>query len=125
MYKDYDRNNIFFKIINGDIPCDKVLETEHCLAFEDINPRAKIHVLLIPKKPYVDLNDFILSADKIEKIDLFDGIAKVVQIKNLSEEGYRLLTNIGKNGHQEVQHLHFHILGGQPLGSFIKKLELD
>ena len=59
------------------------------------------------------------------KIDLFDGIAKVVKMKNLREAGYRLLTNIGENGHQEVQHLHFHILGGQPLGSFIKKLELD
>ena len=125
MQKSYDKNNIFFKIINGDILCDKVLETEHCIAFEDINPRAKIHVLLIPKKPYVNLNDFILDADKNEKIDLFDGIAKVVEVKNLRAAGYRLLTNVGENGHQEVQHLHFHILGGQPLGSFIKKLELD
>ena len=125
MQKSYDKNNIFFKIINGDIPCDKVLDTEHCIAFEDINPSAKIHVLLIPKKPYVNLNNFILNADKNEKIDLFDGIAKVVEMKNLREAGYRLLTNVGENGHQEVQHLHFHILGGQPLGSFIKKLELD
>ncbi len=125
MQKSYDKNNIFFKIINGDIPCDKVLDTKHCIAFEDINPRAKTHVLLIPKKPYVNLNDFILNADKNEKIDLFDGIAKVVEVKNLKASGYRLLTNIGEDGHQEVQHLHFHILGGQPLGSFIKKLELD
>ena len=125
MLKDYDKNNIFFKIINGEVSCDKVLETKHCLAFEDINPRAKVHVLLIPKKPYVNLNDFIIYADKSEKTDLFEGIGKVVDIKNLRQEGYRLLTNIGENGHQEVQHLHFHVLGGQPLGSFIKKLELD
>ena len=73
----------------------------------------------------MNLNEFILYADKSDKTDLFEGIGKVVDIKNLRPEGYRLLTNIGENGHQEVQHLHFHILGGQPLGSFIKKLELD
>lgn len=125
MHKDYDKNNIFFKIIHGQIPCDKILETDHCLAFKDVNPRAKIHILLIPKKPYINLNDFILSADIDEKTDIFNAISKVADLNNLKEEGYRLLTNVGKNGHQEVQHLHFHIIGGQPLGSFIKKLVFD
>ena len=105
--------------------CDKVLETLHCIAFKDINPRAKIHILLIPKNAYTNLNDFMLFSKKDEKIDIFDSINKVVNLYDLQKEGYRLLTNVGKNGHQEVQHLHFHILGGQPLGSFIKKLELD
>ena len=76
MHKNYDKNNIFFKIINNELPCDKVLETEHCLAFKDINPRAKIHILLIPKKPYINLNDFIFSGTQDEKIDIFDSIEK-------------------------------------------------
>ena len=125
MYKNYDENNIFFKIIHGEVPCDKVLETKYSLAFKDINPRAKIHILLIPKNPYINLNDFIATADQFEKIDIFNAISKVVSLYDLEKAGYRLLTNVGEDGHQEVQHLHFHILGGQPLGSFIKKLELD
>ena len=125
MHKNYDKNNIFFKIINNELPCDKVLETEHCLAFKDIYPRAKIHILLIPKKPYINLNDFIFAGTQDEKIDIFDSIEKIIDLNNLKNSGYRLLTNVGDDGHQEVQHLHFHILGGQPLGSFIKRLELD
>ena len=125
MHKEYNKNNIFFKIINGEVPCDKVLETQHSLAFKDINPRAKIHILLIPKNPYLNLNDFISSADEFEKLDVFNSISEVVSLYNLEKAGYRLLTNVGKDGHQEVQHLHFHILGGQPLGSFIKKLEIN
>ena len=125
MLNNYDENNIFFKIINGDIPCDKVLETYYSLAFKDINPRAKVHILVIPKKPYVNLNDFISFGEQLEKIDIFDTIAKVVGLFDLHKAGYRLIANIGKDGHQEVQHLHFHILGGQPLGGFIKKLEIN
>ena len=125
MHKEYNKNNIFFKIIDGEVPCDKVLETKHSLAFKDINPRAKIHILLIPKNPYLNLNDFISSADEFEKLDVFNSISEVVSLYNLEKAGYRLLTNVGKDGHQEVQHLHFHILGGQPLGSFIKKLEIN
>ena len=125
MHKEYNKNNIFFKIINGEVPCDKVLETKHSLAFKDINPRAKIHILLIPKNPYLNLNDFISSANEFEKLDVFNSISEVVSLYNLEKAGYRLLTNVGKDGHQEVQHLHFHILGGQPLGSFIKKLEIN
>ena len=99
MNKDYDKNNIFYKIINGQVPCDKVLETEHCFAFKDINPRAKIHVLLIPKKPYININDFILYSENNEKIDIFNAIYKVADLNNLKDEGYRILTNVGKNGH--------------------------
>jgi len=122
MNQNYDEDNIFFKILRGIIPCDKVLESEHTLAFRDINPRAKVHVLVIPKKNYINLDDFISHAESIEKIDIFDCISKVVKKEKIIHDGYRVLTNIGDDGHQEVQHLHFHILGGQPLGGFIKKL---
>ena len=125
MKQKYDKNNIFFKIISGDIPCDKVLESNYSLAFRDINPRAKVHILVIPKNSYINLNDFILLSEDIEKLDIFNSISKIVEIENLIDKGYRVLTNIGEDGHQEVQHLHFHILGGQPLGGFIKKLLID
>jgi len=125
MKQKYDKNNIFFKIISGDIPCDKVLESNYSLAFRDINPRAKVHILVIPKNPYINLNDFILFSENIEKLDIFNSISKIVEKENLIDKGYRVLTNIGEDGHQEVQHLHFHILGGQPLGGFIKKLLID
>ena len=125
MKQKYDKNNIFFKIISGEIPCDKVLESNYSLAFRDINPRAKVHILVIPKNPYINLNDFILFSEDIEKLDIFNTISKIVEKENLIDKGYRVLTNIGEDGHQEVQHLHFHILGGQPLGGFIKKLLID
>ena len=122
MNQKYDKNNIFFKILKDKIPCDKVFETDHSLAFRDINPRAKVHVLVIPKKNYINLDDFILYAESSEKIDIFDCIYKVVKKEKIMDGGYRVLTNVGEDGHQEVQHLHLHILGGQPLGGFIKKL---
>ena len=124
MNQNYDKNNIFFKILNGKISCDKVLESDHSFAFRDINPRAKVHVLVIPKKYYINLDDFILNAESYEKVDIFDCISEVVKKEKIIYDGYRVLTNIGEDGHQEVQHLHFHILGGQPLGGFIKKLTI-
>ena len=125
MSSTYDSNNIFFKIIRGEISCDKVLETEHSLAFRDINPRSKVHVLVIPKKPYINLNDFVLYAEDLEKIDIFNCISQVAKQEKVTDSGYRVLTNIGYDGHQEVQHLHFHILGGQHLGGFIRKLVIN
>tara|TARA_B110000967_G_C18703668_1_gene469147 strand:- start:69 stop:446 length:378 start_codon:yes stop_codon:yes gene_type:complete len=125
MNKNYDKTNIFFKILSGKIPCEKVLESEHSLAFRDINPRAKVHILVIPKKPYLNLDDFTSYADNLEKIDILDCISEVVKKEKIMNDGYRVLTNIGEDGHQEVQHLHFHILGGQPLGGFIKKLLIN
>ena len=83
MNKNYDKTNIFFKILSGKIPCEKVLESEHSLAFRDINPRAKVHVLVIPKKPYLNLEYFTLYADNFEKIDIFDCISEVVKKKKL------------------------------------------
>ena len=124
MDNQYHNDNIFAKIIKGEIPCEKVYESNHSLAFRDVRPRAKTHVLVIPKKEYINITDFTLKSSNIEKEDIFNVILKVAEIENLTKSGYRVLTNCGEDAHQEVQHLHFHVLGGQPLGGMIKKLDI-
>ena len=124
MSKNYNPNNIFAKIIRKEIPCNKVYETTYSIAFRDINARAKSHILILPKKAYISLNDFSLKASSEEKVDIFNVISWVVENENIKESGYRVLTNVGEHGHQEVKHLHFHLLGGQPLGGMIKKLDI-
>ena len=118
-------SSIFTKIVKGEIPCFKITEDDNYLAFLDAFPLILGHVLVIPKKPYLNLDDFTLYANNLEKIDIFECISEVVKKEKIKNDGYRVLTNIGENGHQEVQHLHFHILGGQPLGGFIKKLLIN
>jgi len=117
----HDQNNIFAKILRKEIPCKKVYEDKFVLAFHDINPQAKVHVLVIPKGAYVDFNDFSNNATKEEIEGLIRGLGKVVKILNVSETGYRYLGNNGKDGCQEVPHLHFHIFGGEKLGKMIAK----
>lgn len=102
---------IFKKIIDGEIPCQKVLENTNCLAFYDINPQAPIHVLIIPKKEIKDFN----ALDSQTMSELLAFTHQVVEILGLKEQGYRLITNVGENGGQEVPHLHFHLLGGAKL----------
>ena len=120
----YDDKNIFAKILRGEIYCDKVMESEHSLAFKDVNPRAKIHILVIPKRPYANMTEFITKSSDNEKVDIFNSIREIVEKEKIKDSGYRVITNCGDNGLQEVQHLHFHVLGGQPLGGFIKKLDM-
>jgi len=115
----YDNNNIFAKILRGEIPCKKVYENEFALAFHDINPKAKIHVLVIPKGSYIDMNDFAKNAKDEEIIGLIKALSKVAEIMNISNSGYRYLANNGIDGGQEVPHLHFHIFGGQKLGRML------
>ena len=115
----YDQNNIFAKILCGDIPCDKVHESEHSLAFHDINPVRATHVLVIPKGSYVDYTDFIAKASDQEKIDLQHSINQVIQSLGLDETGFRLITNSGDDGGQEVPHYHVHILGGEKIGPLV------
>jgi len=119
----YDKNNIFAKILRGEIPCDKIYEDEFVLAFHDINPKKKVHALVIPKGEYVNLDDFTSKASKEEIVGLMKGIGTVAKKIGVSEEvkggGYRSLVNIGNNGGQEVPHLHFHIFGGEKLGKMI------
>ena len=117
----YDPNNVFAKILRGEIPCKKVHEDEHTLAFHDINPQAPVHVLVIPKGAYVSMDDFHEKASAAEIAALFRAVGKVARQLNLSENGYRFLANVGRDGNQEVPHLHVHIFGGRHLGRMIAK----
>jgi len=116
----YNENNIFAKIIRSEIPCEKVYEDDDVLFFNDINPVAKVHVLGIPKIKCVDFGDFIEIASEEKINNFFKKIIKVIAILGLKENGYRLITNSGINGGQEVPHYHVHIIGGEMLGSKIK-----
>lgn len=111
----YDDSNIFAKILAGDIPCNKVMETEHSLAFNDINPSAKVHILVIPKGQYVCWQDFSEKASDAEIADFVRTIGAVAQKKGIATEGYKVLANTLQHGGQEVPHLHVHILGGEPI----------
>jgi histidine triad (HIT) family protein len=115
----YDPNNIFARILRGEIPCKKVYEDEHALAFHDINPLAKIHVLVIPKGAYVSMADFSIKASDKEIVGFIRAVGKTAEKLGVIESGYRLLANHGPNSHQEVPHLHVHIFGGQKLGRMI------
>jgi histidine triad (HIT) family protein len=117
----YDKNNIFAKILRGEILCDKIYEDKFALAFKDINPQAKIHVLVIPKGSYEDMNDFAANAKSEEIEGLIRAVGKVASILGISNSGYRYLGNNGRDGAQEVSHLHFHILGGEKLIKSIHK----
>ena len=121
----YDDNNIFAKIIRGEIPSTKVYEDEYTLAFHDISKRAPVHVLVIPKTKYVNLDDFSINASIKEQAGLMKAIGKVARETGVAESvggnGYRVISNAGKDGNQEVNHLHFHILGGKNIGPLIAK----
>jgi histidine triad (HIT) family protein len=118
----YDPNNIFARILRGEIPAKKLYEDEHALAFYDINPLAKLHVLVIPKGAYVSLADFSARASDAEIAGLIRAVGKVARDLGLEESGYRILANHGPDSHQEVPHLHIHIFGGQRLGKMLQPL---
>jgi diadenosine tetraphosphate (Ap4A) HIT family hydrolase len=115
----YDSNNIFARILRGEIPCKKVYEDEHALAFHDIHPQANIHVLVIPKGAYVSMVDFSAKASDKEIAGFVRAVGKTAEKLGVIDSGYRLLANHGPNSHQEVPHLHVHIFGGQKLGPMI------
>ena len=119
----YEDNNIFAKILRGEIPCKKIYEDNFVLAFYDINPQKKIHALVIPKGKYIDLDDFSLKASPEEMVGLLKGINIVAKKLGISTEvgnGYRALTNINNHGGQEVPHLHFHLFGGERVGKMVE-----
>jgi histidine triad (HIT) family protein len=115
----YDRNNIFAKILRGEIPCNKVYENDYVLAFHDVNPQKKTHVLIIPKGEYIDLDDFNNKASDKEIVRLNKAITHVSNLLEAKDNGYRALTNIGSDGGQEVPHLHFHIFAGEKIGKMV------
>ena len=112
----YDDNNIFAKILRSEIPCDKVYEDNNVIFFHDINPVAKIHVLGVPKIKCVNFADFIEQSNEQTIKNFFKKVLVVVKMLDLKESGYRLITNSGSDGGQEVPHYHVHIIGGEPLG---------
>jgi diadenosine tetraphosphate (Ap4A) HIT family hydrolase len=117
----YDDSNIFAKILRGDLPCKKIYEDEHALAFHDLNPLAPVHILVIPKGSYVSWDDFSAKASDKELAGFVRAVGKVAREHRLEVQGYRLLANIGKRAGQEVAHLHVHIFGGQPLGAMLAR----
>ena len=119
----YDKNNIFARILRGEIPCKKIYENEYILSFYDINPQKKVHALVVPKGEYIDLDDFSSRASEKEISELIKGISFVAKKLDISlsdnGKGYRSLVNIGENGGQEVPHLHFHLFGGEKVGKMV------
>ena len=119
----YDDNNIFAKILRGEIPCNKIYENDYVLSFYDANPQKKIHALIIPKGKYVDLDDFNTKASDKEIVGLIKGISVVAKKLGISADtgkGYRVLSNLSEDGGQEVSHLHFHLFGGERVGKMVQ-----
>jgi histidine triad (HIT) family protein len=117
----YDDDNIFAKILRGEIPNTTVYEDDHVLAFEDISPQAPVHVLIIPKGKYVCMTDFADKASDAEIAALNRAVLKVAEIKKIKGTGYRILANTGEDGMQEVPHLHIHVFGGARLGPMLSR----
>ncbi len=127
MPQPYDDTNIFARILRGEIPCDRVLETAHSLAFNDIRPQAPVHVLVIPKGRYATFDHFALEASAEEQADFVSAIGQVCAMLGIQPgeggDGYRVISNAGTSGVQEVPHLHVHILGGRMLGRMLQRAD--
>lgn len=119
----YDPSNVFARIVRGEIPCKKVLETEHSLAFHDIDPKMPVHVLVIPKGPYLTLGDLAAQGSEAELADFVRAIAETARQMGVAESGYRIIANNGADAHQEVPHLHVHVFGGKPIGGRMIKAD--
>lgn len=115
----YDDSNIFARILRGELPSKTVYEDDHALAFHDINPQAPLHILVIPKGPYVSWDDFSERGSDAEIAGFIRAVGKVARDHGLVASGYRLLANVGPDSHQEVPHLHVHIFAGKPLGPML------
>ena len=115
----YDDDNIFARILRGELPCQKIYEDEFALAFYDINPQAPLHILIIPKGRYISFNDFSSTASSNEIDGFIRAIGNVARKLGVEETGYRLLANTGLDSHQEVPHFHIHLFAGKPLGPML------
>jgi histidine triad (HIT) family protein len=117
----YDRDNVFARILRGEIPCNKVYEDEHVLAFHDISPQSPTHVLVIPKGEYVSLDDYSEKASAAEIAALVRALGHVARDQGVNETGFRVLANSGPAAHQEVPHFHVHLFGGRDLGGMLPR----
>ena len=117
----YDRNNIFARILRGELPCRKVYEDEHVLAFHDIQPQAPTHIVVIPKGEYVSLDDFLEKASEAELVAFLRAISRIAREQGVTDGGYRILANHGAAAHQEVPHFHLHLFGGRDLGPMLRR----
>ncbi len=117
----YDPDNVFARILRGEIPCKRAYEDEYALAFHDIAPQAPVHVLVIPKGPYVSFDDFSAKAPAEAVAGFYRAVQKVAEELGLQGTGYRVLSNVGPDAHQEVMHYHLHLFAGCDLGRMIKK----
>ena len=117
--RPYDDQNIFAKILRGEIPNKTVYEDEHALAFHDINPQAPTHILVIPKGEYVSYDDFSQNASEAELAAFARAVGRIAREQGIAEAGYRILANSGADAHQEVPHFHVHLFGGRPLGPML------
>jgi len=115
----YDENNIFAKILRGEIPCDKIYEDDYVLALPDIAPQKKIHILVIPKGAYIDISDFGVRASTEEIAGFYRAVSKIADEQGLTTQGFRTIANTGDFGGQEVPHFHLHLLGGEPVGKIV------
>ena len=119
MNREYDKNNIFAKILRSEIPSNKLLENDFALAFSDINPQAPMHILIIPKNPYINFYDFTKNAQIIEIEHFWKLVNDVIEHLGIEGKGFRIITNSGSDGNQDVPHYHVHLLGGRNLGRMI------
>lgn len=117
----YDPSNIFARILRQEIPCQPVYEDEHVLAFKDIQPRAPVHILVVPKKAYVSFADFSEHASDAEVLAFNRAVGRIAREAGLDDSGYRLIANHGPDSGQEVPHLHFHVLGGRACGPLLSQ----
>jgi histidine triad (HIT) family protein len=119
----YDRDNVFARILRGEIPCKKVFEDAHVLAFHDIHPQAPTHILVIPKGGYISLDDFSEKASVEEVAALVRALAHIAKEQGVANSGYRILSNTGSAAHQEVPHFHVHLFGGRDLGGMLPRAD--
>ena len=117
----YDRNNVFARILRGELPCSKVYEDEHVLAFRDIQPQAPTHIVVIPKGEYVSVDDFSANATEAELAAFMRAIGHIAREEGVRASGYRILANHGAAAHQDVPHFHLHLFGGRDLGPMLRR----
>ena len=117
----YDDTNVFARILRGELPAKRVFENDHALVIHDLQPLSPIHLLAMPKGAYVSMDDFTARGSAEEVAALFAAVAEAARQTGANAQGYRIVSNVGKRGGQEIAHLHVHVLGGEPLGPILKR----